>query len=136
MKTVAVGIASSLVVAGFVGLAPTRAGLARCDALASERAPVRSSQSLVGSVFSLEGLPLAGAQVLIAGTSHGTLGREDGTFELGGLGSGLQIIEVRLLGHGTQWHQVDGSALGSAPYCFVLRVLPVRPVRRGPAGGE
>ena len=53
------------------------------------------------------GLPLADAQVLILGTDQVTKTGPDGTFVLGGLKGGTQMIEARAIGFSRQRAEID-----------------------------
>jgi hypothetical protein len=121
------GVVTTVLIAGGTALAAPRGAYQGCGGL--EMTAADAPNVLVGGVVALDGRPLTGARVQIAGTDRGTLVRADGTFELSGLDARQRIIEVRLLGHGTQWHEVAVSERDREPYCFVLREVPVRPLR-------
>jgi iron complex outermembrane receptor protein len=61
------------------------------------------------------GVPLAGAQVTLAGTDHGVIADENGSFTIEGVPPGTYTVEVTLAGYLTASAQITVSEAGAAP---------------------
>ncbi|MGH7585249.1 MAG: TonB-dependent receptor [Gemmatimonadales bacterium] len=62
---------------------------------------------LRGRVVDASGNPLAGAAILVEGTSLRTTSSERGTYELRGLPAGSWQVRIRLIGYYQSWSRVD-----------------------------
>ena len=75
---------------------------------------------LTGTVVGADGRPLEGAQVYLVGTAIGARADSRGAFRLGGLPSGTQTVEVRLLSYSPKRFTVDLSPARESKLAAVL----------------
>lgn len=87
--------------------------------------PVSSSAqtgSIVGTVTSGSGEPIAGAQLSVAELNRGTITRSDGSFLLPGLPPGQHLVRVDMLGYRSATASVSVAAEQAARHDFRLEV--------------
>jgi hypothetical protein len=97
------------------------AGAAR----AAEPVARRGLAAIAGTVLDESGRPLAAALVTIAGAAGEARTGESGRFALGGLPSGTQTLEVRLLGFGASRQPVELRNRDTATVTVELRKATV-----------
>jgi hypothetical protein len=107
-----------------MALTVTSTGVAP-DAVPHDAAP--DPVALTGVVRAATGKPLEGVQVVVEGTSLGTLTGPEGRFRIEGVPAGRQVVSVQRHGYGRQWHEVDATALQGDWYRFTLRSIPPGP---------
>lgn len=70
----------------------------------------QNAGSVEGSIKSDDGLWLLGASIIVKGTDNGTVSDIDGNFLLQEVASGVQKLEIRLLGYQTKTYEVNVRA--------------------------
>jgi hypothetical protein len=124
---------------GFIDVTMPPGGVLQRDFLVGERivaaAPAPAAQGtngapaapkplgtaqLVGTVVGADGKPLEGANVYLVGTAIGARADARGGFRLGGLPSGTQTVEVRLLSYSPKRFTVDLSPAREGKLAAVL----------------
>jgi hypothetical protein len=80
---------------------------------------------LSGFVRDGEGAPVAGASVTLMGSRASATSRDDGSYLLGDIASGTQMLEVRALGYEPSKVAVDIMSRGAATVDVVLRASTI-----------
>src|SRR5690554_8018390 len=80
----------------------------------------QSAGSIRGRVMADDGRPLSGAQVILEGTTRGTLTNPQGQYLLVNVPAGSYTLQVRQIGYATGQAQVSVATGGAATQDFTL----------------